>query len=541
MARHAAPPPSRRTPPTTQIPGRGTPTATAGFLVGAAAAALAGVTVLAVAASGVGLFARPAAEATSDPTPTPSVSRVALASSPAQSVVTTTLSTQPASGWVPAGALGWTGGTPFDASCGRPQEDAALSGTRVYAVGRRQIVATVSVYTAGAGAVAFAQWTSLLGRCAGPVSRFAASGPSTDAMVAGIGSVAGRPAASALFWRRGDVVGIVATPSSSPDGLAPAAASLDTVMLTSMNTACASVSSTLADAARSPWIDGVTFTGLTHPVPVSVTPSPLPVPPAGVTPPPPSYSPTPLPSVSLPMRPADPVWPTDLPTPVASPVQPVFPVAAPAVSVIPSRADDPVGPGCGWAFTGQTPPPYDGVEQAAVANALAVQAQQELNGAQSLWQSNVVSYWQQVPAYQQQATAFLAYAAAVQQVADAWDTITRQRDDYAAAVAAYEAAVQTRNDFLDQQAAAQAAYDAELVRCTAGGPAPTSSGAPGPTDTSTPTAVPTGSSTPTPTDLPGCPPVQPPILLQTPPPVPPLPTAPPDPRPPSAIPPSPTR
>jgi hypothetical protein len=216
----------------------------------------------------------------------------------------------------------------------------------------------------------------------------------------------------------------------------------------------------------------------------------------------------------------------------------VFPVPAPTVSVVPSRADDPVGPGCGWAFTGQVKPPFDQVEQAAVANALAVQAQQELTGAQALWQSDVVSYWQQVPVYEQQAAAFLAYAAAVQRVADSWDSITRQRDDYAAAVAAYDAAVQVRNDFLDQQAVAQAAYDDELVRCSA-----VPSSTPAPTDTSLPTPTPTGTATPGPTDtgLPGCPPVVPPILLQTPPPLPPLPTPPPDPRPPSAISPSPTR
>ncbi len=538
MGRHAAPLPPRRTPAAAQIPGRGTSTATAGFLVAAAAAVVAGVTVFAVAASGVGLLARPATQPPPSPSPTPTVSQVALTASPAQAVVTTTLGIQPASGWVPASALGWTGGTPFDDSCGRPQVDAAVSGTRIYAVGRRQIVATVSAYSAGAGAVAFAQWTSLLGRCAGRVSRYVASGPTTDAMVVWIGPVSGRPAASALFWRRGDVVGIVATPSSSPDGLAPAAAALDTVMLTSMNGSCASVSSTLADAARSPWIDGTTFTGLTNPVPVTVAPSPLPVPPIGVTPPPAGYSPTPLPSVSLPMRPADPVWPQDLPTPLASPSQPVFPVPAPTVSVVPSRADDPVGPGCGWAFTGQVKPPYDEAEQAAVANALAVQAQQQLSGAQALWQSDVVSYWQQVPVYQQQAAAFLAYAAAVQRVADSWDSITRQRDDYAAAVAAYDAAVQIRNDFLDQQAVAQAAYDDELVRCSA-----VPSSTPAPTDTSLPTPTPTGTATPGPSDtgLPGCPPVVPPILLQTPPPLPPLPTPPPDPRPPSAISPSPTR
>jgi hypothetical protein len=136
-----------------------------------------------------------------------------------------------------------------------------------------------------------------------------------------------------------------------------------------------------------------------------------------------------------------------------------------------------------------------------------------------------VSYWQQQPIYEQQAQAFLAYASTVQQVALAWDTITRQREDYAAAVAAYDAATVARSQFFSEQAAAQTAYDDALAAC---GPTTTPSPTPTPSDSLSPSPTGTLSASPS---TPGCPPALPPILGQAPPTLPPIPAPPPDPRP----------
>jgi hypothetical protein len=176
-------------------------------------------------------------------------------------------------------------------------------------------------------------------------------------------------------------------------------------------------------------------------------------------------------------------------------------------------------------------PPYNAVDEAAVAAALAQQAQQGLAAAQQLYQNGVLQYWQLVPQYQQEAAAWTAYAAAVRTVASAWDGITAQRTEYQRAVAAYDAAAQSRSDFLNQQAAAQQQYDADLAQCAllTASPTPTSTdtATPTPTDTAAPTDTPSAS----PTGPAGCPPEKPAILSQKPPRVPPVPTPPPDPRP----------
>ncbi len=537
MGRHAAPPPSRSSSRARSNPGRTTSTATAGFLVAGAGAALAVATLVGIAAAGIDLAPRPPAAAAASPTPAPTVPRVALSASPAQAAVLATLGPAPAAGWVTASGLSWTGGTPFDATCGRPAADAALSGTRIYGVGKRQLVATVSAYSAGTGAVAFDQWAQLLGRCAGPVSRTAtsigaagsgartaAAASAADAFVAWIRATDGRPAASALFWRRGDMIAVLATPSASPDGLASAAISLDRVLVGALAGRCADVSSTVADAARTPWVAGDGFTGLTAPITVTVAPSPIPSPPPGVAAVAPTWTPSPLPSPSFPVRPADPLWPTDLPTPVVSPTAPLAPAPAPTLSIVPSREPDPTGPGCGWAFTGQVEPPFDAAREQALADARIAQAQDDLAGQQALYVADVVTYWQQVPVYDAEASAFAAYVAQVRTVAEAWDRIQQERDDYDRALADYNATLQTRTVLLQQQEQAQAAYDAAVAACATASPTPA------PTDaTPTPTA-PTATPSPTPT-VGGCPPPRPPILDAPVPTLPPMPSPPPDPRP----------
>ena len=523
MGRHGGAPTPRAA-----IPGRGVSTTSAGVLVALTGGVVAVLTVLGVTLMGVPLLPRPsAAAAAPTPTPTPSTDQVALAASPAQGAIAAVLGTAVATGWTPSGALAWSGGTPFDAACGRPVSDAALSGSRVYDLGGSQVVLTVSAYPAGAGAVAMRDWAARLAVCSSaPVTVAAVAAPSPDAFVATLAPAPGRPGAAALFWRHGDVVAIVAVPSPDPRGLPALAAQADPRLVAALAGVCANLASTVADGARSPWLSRDQFTGLASPIAVTTSPVPTPAPPPGVTPVPATWSPAPLPSVSIPVRPADPVWPADLPPAVPSPSPPSPLAPAPLVSVVPSRLDDPVGPGCGWAFTGQVAPPFDAGTEAVLAQTRVTQAQQDLAAAQQDWQVAVLDYWQSVADYQASASAYSAYVASVGQVAQAWDRITTQRQDYANAVAAYNLAIDARSQFLLDQAAAQTAYDAAVVACQ---PPPTS---PPATDTATATPVSTPTSTPTDTPTPaGCPPPIPDILTQVPPTVPPVPTPPPDPRP----------
>ena len=520
MGRHGHAPAPKRT-----IPGRGLSSASAAVIVGVVAVVFAVLTVLGLVALGVPLLPRQEAVAASaTPTPTPTIDQVALASSPAQKAITTVLGPAPATGWLPAGAVAWSGGTPFDTSCGRPTTDAVLAGTRVYAIGKQQVVLTVSAFAAGAGAVAMRDWEARLAACPNaPVTVTHVAAPTSDAFVASVPAVAAaaggtaQPGATAIFWRRGDVVAVVAVPAAGARGMPDVASQLDPALVQALTGVCANQASTVADAVRSPWVARDQFIGLASPVPVAMAPSPTPRAPSGVTPAPAGWSPTPLPSVSLPVRPADPVWPDTLPaTQVVSPVPPSILAPAPTLSMVPSRLDDPVGPGCGWAFTGQNGPPYVAAAEAVAAQGRVAQAKLDMSVAQQAWQANVVQYWSQVAAYTTQADAYSAYAAEVRKVALAWDRITAERTAYASAVDVYNAAAAAREQFLLDQAAAQNEYDTAVALCE--GISPSTTPSPSASPSSTDPSV-------------QCPPPVPPILSQVAPTVPPLPTPPPDPRP----------
>jgi len=525
-----------------------------------AALTLVGATVLGVSAAGVPLLGRGPSEAAPPvPAPTPRPV-VAITQTPAHQTFTALLNQAPNSAWQPVGEISWIGGTPYDQSCGRPaQIGASIAGSRVYQAVGGQVMVSLMAYSAGLGAGAFQDWQHQLSTCGG-VSTYSVPGPTsdttspsapTDALVAWGANVKGSATAS-LMWRRGDILAWISAPESLKNSLGTKSLQFDQLLLGVVRGSCASVDSALADAARNPWLAPKDFTGLIQQVPVAVSHAPWPTLPPGSTPVPHTYVPSPAPSISYPSRPADPVWPVDLPTPVATPDLPLVPTLPPSATSVPSRAPDPVGPGCGWAFTGQVPPRYDEVQQVALARGLADQARAALLQAQAQWQSSTLNYWQQVPTYATQLQDFLAYAAAVRDVALSWDSISAQRDAYDKAVAAYNDALAAQQQFITEQQQAQAAYDAALTAC-ANAPvytpvplptftpapttspsdtaSPTSSAGPNPTDSS-PTPGPTTSTpTPSPTGPVGCPPKRPAILDQQVPALPPVPTPPPDPRP----------
>jgi hypothetical protein len=536
VARHAASPPPRRTPPRgasvlpapDRDPGRTGRTAAAGATVAVVGVALAGLTVGAITASGVGLLPRDQAQAAPAPPAAAPVERAVLVTTPAQVAITAMVTRPPAPGWSSAGTVTWTAATPFDEECGRPGDlDAVLAAARAYTVGKDQVLVSVAAYSAGQGAPALASWSGALATCSqsGRVGRVRVDGPGGSGVAAWLRGAAGSPEAAMLMWRRGDVLALVAVPTASPARLAERAAVVDTALLAALAGRCADTSSTRADAVRSPWVSRSEFTGLTEPLTVAVEPSPVPTPPPDVVPVPDSWKATPLPSVSMPVRPAEPVWPVDLPPPVASPSVPSRPDPAPVSTAVAARVADPVGPGCGWAFTGQVAPVYDEATEAALTAQRAAQAEAELATLQAQWQNEVVTFWRDVPAYEAQAALFAAYADSVESVASAWDSITRQRERYAAAVEDYNAAVAAREQFFAAQALARSEYEAAVAQCGAT-PTPLPTTTPPPVD---PTALPT--PTPTETLVPGCPPEVPEILYELPPELPPLPTPPPDPRP----------
>lgn len=494
----------------------------------AAAAILATATVAVVVASGVGLGPRTAAEAQQA---TATAKQTAdTAERPAQAVVESTLAEPPA-GWTPRGPVVLGASEPIAEGCDTPGPAGVSDATRRFQVAGRSVSVTVTAYGAGVGPIAVRDRIAALGSCpdvtAGTSSTFAG----VDAFVAWRSSST-LPPLALLGWRRGDVVVVVRTPGRDPGSLARLAQVLDTSLLARLAGRCAEIGSTLADASRSPYVQGVTFTGRLVPVPVTVDPLPTP---EGESPLPTLQ---PAPSISFPVRPTDPVWPTELPSPVGSPVLPSDPGPEPTATEVPSRAPDPTGPGCGWAFTGMPVPGFSQAEEAARVEGLVAQAREQLLAGQDQWRQSVETYRGAAVQYDEQLAAFLQYAEQVRVVAEAWDAITAARDDYAAQLAAYDAALAAVAQFQSDQAAARAAYDEAVRVCDAGAPTlppvPTDSATP--TDSLSPTPSDSLSPTPTPTPTPtltGCPPEVPPILYEQPPVVPPSPTPPPVPTPPA--------
>jgi hypothetical protein len=512
-----------------------------------AAIALPVVTVGAVVALGVGLGPHSAdggaASASASPRATAD-----LTARPAQVVVDSLLSAAPP-GWTPYGAVVRSASDPLVEGCDATVPAGTTTATRRFDVAGRGIAVTVTAYSAGAGPVAVRDRVAALASCPDVTAGASSTLAGVDAYVA-YRTSSTLPAVSVLGWRRGDVVVAVYAPGRNPVGLADRARVLDGRLLVALQGRCAEVASALADAARSPYVEGVEFTGRLVPVPVAVDPlptavdaSPLPTRvPVAVDPVPTAVDTSPLPTlvpaptISFPVRPLDPVWPTDLPSPVAVPSLPADPGPEPTATAIPSRAPDPVGPGCGWAFTGVTAPEFSSADEAARVESLVSGAREQLVAGQEEWRLRMEAYRGEAAAYDEQLAAFLQYAEQVRVVAAAWDLITAGRDAYAQDLAAYEAAVSAAQQFTVDQENARLAYEAAVHACSAADPtdvaSPTDSPTPTGTDLPTPTPSPTTPPSATPTTA-GCPPDVPPILFEQPPVLPPSPTPPPDPTPPT--------
>ena len=258
------------------------------------------------------------------------------------------------------------------------------------------------------------------------------------------------------------------------------------------------------------------------------------IPRLGLPPAPPGVIPVPLDRsfdavepVDLPTRPADPVWPP-LPTPVELPVAPFSPGPEPTAAVVVTPRRDPVGPGCGWAFTGQGAPTYDAAAAAATRAATIDAARGRLLLAQQAWRAAVVGYWQASARFETATVAYAFYADQVRSVGVAWSAIEQARADYRSALVAYRAAVSERDALLAEQATALRAYQAALAACAVvptTPPAPTVPATPEQPGASGPPA--TSPTTPAPV----CPPPRPAVLDRPVPPVPVPPVPPPDPRP----------
>jgi len=461
----------------------------------------------------------PAASATR-----PSVADVAqrTGKTPAEVVISLVLATPPAlpAGAQPVSALQGVPSSAVDLVCGtRTGPGPVTAAGRGWAVGNGSQVTnlqagytvTMSAYGAGQGAVAF---NALAGQvndhCAnrsGSAYLVGSTGAGIDAATARVNRSGG--GTTAFFWRRGDVVAMVA--ATGPSVPMKMVKEYDARLAAALVGVCVTNDSAAADAARSPYVNRAGFKGLLNAAPVGL--------PSGVSAP--ARAPTPavvdLPDVTLPEEPAFPFWPERVPSPVPAPTAPTIPDYPALTTMAPVQVLDGQGPGCGWAFTGQSVPNFDAAAAASKAAVDAERAADTLARNVAAYSAGVGAYQEAYPRYLADVRAFQTYSQALDTVAAAWKVIRRDQAEYREAMASYTAALTARDLFLARQTAARTAFTTAVALC-ARGPIPTR--APTAAPTAVPTTVPNGPTRPVPTTTPTtpvlvCPPVPAPITTQT--------------------------
>lgn len=302
------------------------------------------------------------------------------------------------------------------------------------------------------------------------------------------------PGGTVLAWTRGDVLITLSTPTPDPTQ----AADLDSRLVELLRPVCDNLAPLKGDAARNPVSD--TYAGWVTTRPVTVPPLPEPTPFAETQAPTPSTTPptTPTPTVTpslpavtlatelppptpltLPVRPEGITGPP-LPNPVLTPVLPSPPSEQQTSAEITVTVPDPNGPGCGWAFTGQTAPVVDEDALETAMEARTTAATTDLLTAQQRWAVDAGAYLSAAQTYLTGREAWEAYVTQVQSVVGQW---TQQRNDltkYESAFAAYVTAVQAREKFLADQDIARRSYETALAQCTVTTPTPTPTPNPAP-------------------------------------------------------------
>ena len=488
-------------------------------------------------------------EPTPEPKPAaPVINSAAYTETPAMKIITASLNAPPA-GWQGTGEILASPQAPYPYSCPTNGVNPVISLSKGFIYNGRPVQLLMSVYGTGLGVQGLADRFNGAAACAGHDASYGMSalqGIGAEAYVANTSKA--DTATKTIIWRYGDIAGYLIADPGNPDayGLAK---SFNDLLIKNLNGACLSPDISDSDLSRTPW-SGKPFVGYSIEKRVEIPQLPLPaVPDAEAA----DYKATPIPApaltvkdVVLPTKPTDyPVWP-NLPAPVDKPVSPDAPSAtAPFQKPIQIPAKDVLGPGCGWAFTGTTPPVFDDVKAQAVADASVAKAKDELNASAKQWQTSVLDYWKNYSKFAKSVPAWNTYADQVQAVTDAWNVIAHNWDTYNANKRDYDRLVAARDDFLKRQADAKTQYDKDVAQCqkqdddakakaaadqkaaadAKNNPQPTAN--PNPSST----ASPSPSATPTPTPTIKCPVDKPAIIDQTAPDLPAAPTPPADPRP----------
>lgn len=208
-------------------------------------------------------------------------------------------------------------------------------------------------------------------------------------------------------------------------------------------------------------------------------------------------------SVDVPSTPTFPHAPESLPPMPTKPDKVVAPTSPDLTTSFDARVPDPTGPGCGWAFTGFTPPTYDESTLNKTIADTTAEKQAELHSAVTAYNAQLGTYDAAKANFDLLNPAWSKWAGEVSAIADKWRQQGRDWNRYVNAKETYDAAVKARKQFYIDRQTAQETYDQQMQQCQVmvtpppvqvtiyPTPSPTPTIDPTPTPTAEPTVAPT--------------------------------------------------
>lgn len=397
---------------------------------------------------------------------------------------------------------GWDGGQPnvstpnsiFSWVCGdikgKNLPYPMVANVKSYSHSGRKNMATVLAYAYGAGAGKTAveklkeQASSCKGGSAGITSSQVPQSGANGGFTAYYSSGGNR--INVNVWALGDVVLTVASNSSST--LSALSNEYDSYARGLLSPLCLSLKDSTSDVTRNPYVSGDAYTGwnkgrvvnlnrnipglnpgyisLDEPIKgkgyaLGNVPGEKAVPmvthiPAETL----SYE-----KVSVPEPPLEP-YPRILPKAVDEPKDKPKAIKVPEVSTtVAERVKDAQGPGCGWAFTGQSAPLFDDTKEKKAADDREAQAQSKLQGDQTSYYGDVADYVLAYEDYARSVYLYEDYSKKVDKVRDQWQDITDKRDAYRRKLDQYYQDIKDRKSFASRQKEAQKQYDKDKAVC----------------------------------------------------------------------------
>lgn len=220
--------------------------------------------------------------------------------------------------------------------------------------------------------------------------------------------------------------------------------------------------------------------------------------------------------VTLPTPPPYPHSPERLPNPPQQPKAVLAPEYPSVVINVPIRVSDPVGPGCGWAFTGMIAPPEDPPQWKTDAEKNRAQAKEQQKAAISEYQKKLKIYERAKTDFDRLNPAWDRYAAKIKEIEAAWQQQGESWTAYDKAVQQWRKAKEEFDKFVAEQRKQQETYEQQMRECRVPDPLPQPQPLPLPDDEPSdeePGDAPDDepSPTPMPTQTVACP-TRPPIL-----------------------------